>query len=615
MKNLLIISALLIGGFGLGQSPYLVVNHDSISRKDFENSYALNIQNEGFDEALNTYIEFTLLKQEAEKTKIDTSQVFKNVYQQNMQIFYDKYLYSSEVTDRLVEEIWPKLQFDKKAEIYTVGISNPYNPKLVQEREKIAHDIYAHVCKNKTKTPQAAQFLQDFPTKNLWLRPFVISAEIEKVVFDTKLGSCSQMQDSENGKFFVKVVDERASAGVVFLEYMYNTDKSKLETALDSLKAGKNFSKIKQKYGIREPKNSYSEKPRFGADLPDSFYKAIKHLDSNELTEIFADNNGWYLIQVQNQQKPENLAEWKDWITEKLKQSDYALEYVKNNEQIALKKVEVSENETALNAVLSAAGKNYFDHEESLIFAENKLIWKADFNNYHQSDLVKELNLSKMYLGKGTDFELFIKDVIPRFKKQFILNSYIENLVKYEPSLEQEALLMHRAILVNHYLDNYIYYEADMDSLGKNNFLKTNRDRFSWPVRYELEVIRYSTDEQRKKILKMMKKGKKASEIMKQFEGELNEKGGIAVNLIKDKFYYDDGYLPKEFNPAKKIQEIPMFNQHVIVRKISKLQPSLKTISEAGTAFQQEYRSYYYDQKLKSLKNNATISLPDTFSP
>lgn len=612
MKNnlFLLFTGLLMSVF-YGQESFLVVNQDSISYAAFEEQYAANIASEGKSKAAETYIEFALLKQEALKTGIDTTARFKNQLQHNTTAIRDKYLYDSGVTERLTDEIWKRMQTDRKAEIYAIGIPNSYDDNHRSEREKLVKELHQHVCQKQPATASVKEFQDKNTVKTLWLRPFAISSEFEKAAYTINSG-CTEIISAENGKFFVNVLDTRPSAGIVMLEYIYNKDKNKVIQALDSVKAGKNWSDMKNKFGAYEGMNGYFNKPRFEADLPEPFYAQIQTMQGQKYSEPFEANDGWYIIHLINHEKFTDKNNWQDWIQERIMQTDYALEYVQHSEKTALGKVEISEDPQAFQEVLDLAGKDFFKKSDSLTIHSNETIWRIRNQVFTQNDLVKELNLSRQYLGADTDFEKFAEDMKPQFKKQFILNAYVQNLENYEPEYASEFNLMKEAMILNYYIDNEVYATAN-DTEAKQTYLQANADRYTWPERFDMEVYRYRTEEQGNEINKMLKKNASAAEIRKKFEGQKEDSGLISVVVTEGKFFRGDGYLPADFNPKKKIQSAKMFNQNVIIRMKKILPPESKTVDEAGNQLLEDYKSWLYAQNIQNLKKHATIKVPAAF--
>ncbi len=91
-------------------------------------------------------------------------------------------------------------------------------------------------------------FLEKKPKIIQWIRPMSISAEIERTVYKTPIGQCSEIQSSDYGKFFVKVIKERPSSGFITFDFIFNTEKSALQKAKDALNNTEIWEDVKNQY-------------------------------------------------------------------------------------------------------------------------------------------------------------------------------------------------------------------------------------------------------------------------------------------------------------------------------------------------------------------------------
>lgn len=603
----------MIANLGYHQEVYLTVNQDSISSTDFHKQYAANVQTEGKEQAIATYVDFSLLRQAAENTKIDTTRAFQKLFQQNIQPSRDKFLYDKQTEKDLIKEIWPKLQQDRKVEIYALGIENTYDLKKKKEREILIKELHEAVCKNVKPTQKVAEYLNTYPVKTLWLRPFTTSSEFENVTYDTTVGTCSAIQKSEKGNFFVKVLDQRVSAGNVELAYIYSKEKSQVEAALNAINSGMKWNDAKEKYGSYEGVNGYFGKPKFEADLPEPFYRELQKMDNSKYSQPFNANDGWYIIHLLKQEKFNQLDDWESWIAEHIKQSDYAMAFVKNSEKRANEIVKVEENATALQAMEILLRDDFFVHNKALNVDKNQSIWSSEHSEFDKEKMLNEMNLAKKYYDKNTDFTAFWNDIIPKFKQQFVLNEYIQNLAYYEPEYASDASLLRESILVNHYVDTFIFDAAKKDTLGLQNYLKNNADKYTWEERFDLDIFKFKNENDGKLILKMLKSGRSKEEILAFFEPKKDEKGALEVTLTTGKFEKSHEIISLIKNPKKKYHTA-IWNQRPVIIRVNKIIPSMiKNVQEAGYSLEEDYKSYFYRQHLDKLRNDATIHLPKTF--
>lgn len=612
MKLFLISGLLATSMFCLGQDSFIVVNEDSISSSEFKSAYQNNIDMEGMDKAIETYINFKLLQQEAEKTQVDTTAAFARIYAQSIQPEREKYLYNEGVKNQLIDEIWEHLQTDRKVEIFALGVANPFDLEAKKERSLLAQDLHQQVCKNQPPTQRVIELRKTLSENTVWIRPMKSSAEIERVIYKTPVGACSDIQNSENGFFFVKVLEERPSTGIIGLDFIFNPDKTQLKEAFEALENDAKWEDVVTKYHVSKANSGYVNKPRWDVDIPVEFLNQIIELKEGDVSKPFEAKDGFYIIKFYKQEKFDDKDDWTDYIVNNIAQSSYSMDYVQFVENHANNVVEISEDQSAINELVKALDKNFFSHEKEIEFKENKKIWSTNEMSFTQQDLLREFNLSKQFLGKNTHFDEFLAYSLPKYKTQFKLNNYITYLEKYESDFADASNLLKQAIKVNHLIEYEIYDKAVHDSVGLQQYLNDHMEDYTWPKRYALEIYRYRNPEDAKVLKKMLKRKKSSEEILTYFEGKKDEKGALSVVLTRGNFAMDGADTPKDFNPKKKIQSLTYRNGSSIVRLMSKLESRPKTIEEASRQLKEAYKAHYYEETLKNLKENATISIPST---
>lgn len=614
MKSYIFSLLFLISITALSQQSYIIVNEDSISLKEFKKEYHDNIEFEGLEQAVNTYIDFKLLQQEAAKTQVDTTAAFKRIYEQSIQSERDPYLYNAGVKEALINEIWQNLQTDKKVEVYALGLSNPFDLKAKNERKQLAQDLYNSVCKNQKATQEVKEFRQSLKNNSQWMRPMTTSAEIERSIYATKLGACSPIQQAEQGFYFVKVIDERPSTGNIFLSFIFNPEEKSIQKAYSELSEGQNWKDVARKYQSLNIQLGFPQKENWGERIPAAFLEVIKNLKPGEISKPFEAKDGFYVLKFHQQEKFDQLSDWKNWIDERIPQTSYAMDYVQYVEQLSDSLIEVKENKKALNALLKAVGQDLFATKDSITFNDNQTIWSSSTSPtiFTQQELLQELNITRNYLTDKTDMDSFLAYFLPNLKTKFRVNSYIKHLENYETEFAKTSKLLKKAIRVNHYIENEIYYKAEQDTLGLKNYLKQHKADYTWPVRYELEIYRYKQSKDAKIITKMLENNKNSDEILSHFESKKDNNGVMSVYLSKGKFALDGPTTPPNFNPKKKVQTSTYQNSPAVIKVVQRLESRPKTFDEAKRQLTEDYKTYYYTTTLKNLRKNATISLPST---
>lgn len=611
MKLILLSIFLISASFCLSQVQYIIVNEDSISVNDFKKIYQNNIETEGLQQAVETYVNFKLLQQAANTLHIDTTQIFKQIFEQSIKPERDLYLYNPEIKERLISEIWQNLQTDRQAEIYAIGIRNPFDIRDKNERNLIAQDLYQHICKNQSQSPQVIDFLEKNPQIIQWIRPMSISAEIERTVYKTPIGQCSKIQNSDYGKFFVKVIKERPSSGFITFDFIFNTEKSALQKAKDALNNTEIWEDVKKQYH----QNIQGKKPsniiRLGANIPEEFLVELENSNHQNISNIVETPQGFYLIQLYQKESFDNIEDWENWIENTIPQTSYALDYIDYIENRAVSLLDIKEYYFAIDEVILNLKNEFISDRSNITFNLDKPIWTFESQAFTQRDLIYE-TLNSYHYSENSDIQKLIQDLLPKLKKQFALSNYLANLEKHETEFAKTSHMLREAIKVNHFIEYEIYEKAERDTIGMKNYLNQNIKDFTWPERYDMEIYRYRNSSDAEIINRALKNKKSSEEIMKMFANKTDENGALYVVYSKGKIPVGHSDLPKNFNPRKKIQNIQYKSTNAIVRLNSIIKSQPMDFKEAFGSLKEIYKMYRYEETLKNLKQEANIFVPST---
>lgn len=611
MKPYIFIGIFFITVFTFAQDPYLRINQDSISLTDFKKEYAKNIEAEGFDRAVKTYIDFALILEEANKTQVDTTSAFWGIYRESMKPTFDQYILNESVTEKLLPEVMHRFQNDRKIEIYGINVQNPYNSAAKAEDVAFMDNLRKNACNQATATEKVKTYLAKNKVSSIWVRPFKINRFMEKLAYATPVGACSEIQEYDNKIFFIKVVEERPNLGTFKVEYITTGHKVQAVRAYNSITDGEKWQRVRNNYKNRKRiiKKVYEH------DTPQEIYYILSQMEEGDISQPFEYEGYWHIIKLLYHDQCKDVSGCKDWLVERLQNSDYKDEYMDYVQNIANQKVNIHEDTSALNEVLKAMGDDFFQSEKQVNFMIDKPIWKTPNTKFTQYNLIEKYNRARKILGDKTNFQQFTDDNLPKFKDSFILNEYINYTESYEPEYEKVSTLLKNSIKIHHYLENEVYYEAMQDTIGMQNYMNSRAKDFTWPVRYDMKIYRYNKDEYGKKVVKMLKEGKTSTDILKEFKDVKAENNALEVFVTKGKFTQENPEIFSNFNPEKNIQFGTFRNKKAVYQIIETLPPGMMTIKEAGKALTDAYKDFYYQKTLKKLEDNATISLPVTFKP
>lgn len=615
IKRILILFILFFTVFSFAQN--LKVNDTEISLEEFNRLYSNNIKSEGREKAVSDYIDFTLINQEAEKINLDTTQYFKKLYGDLHLGIKNNYLRPKFITDSLMNVAYNGVKGDeRKIGIYFFPYKNPFSQEDINNTEKELKALYKEVCDNQVDNGKLKKAYQEkYRTKPVWIRTLDVPYFFEKEAKSTDEKKCSEVKSNSNGIYFVHVEKVRASLGFVGLSLIKTNDENGIKNAFNALEKGDKFKDVVEKFSKDDFSKSYHGKLReYGSDIPELYYNEVKDLQLGSYTKPFREGEDWAILKLDYKYTCEDKKLCKDRFSNKIKSFEHNNDvYRKHLIDEAKKNIPFTFNQTAIKNLKKIVGKNFFANDKAVDLKNNQAILTTRFDTIMQSDLLQSLKDAKITLGKKTDLDKFVDYAWNQRKDNFFYRNYLEHLESYNADYAKQISILKDAIKVNFYIERYIYEDALKDSLGQFEYILNNKENFTWPRRMSVEVFRFSNPKLEKKVISLLNKSYTAEKVLEHFGDEKDEKGVPIVFLTKGILSLDHKDFDSSFKPEHKIQATKFRGGNSVVRILKYISPKLMTVEEAGSRLRESYKGYKYNQRIKKLKENATISIPETF--
>ncbi|MXV38167.1 hypothetical protein GO491_05675 [Flavobacteriaceae bacterium Ap0902] len=345
-------------------------------------------------------------------------------------------------------------------------------------------------------------------------------------------------------------------------------------------------------------------------EIEDEIYDTKIGACSNIQTDEFAT----YFVKVYEEKEAEGLPPYnqlQEEIKGSLNQSPYYNLLQEDLIKKLNKKINIEEDKSALNVVINKAKKDLFK-TEGFDFSGNQIIWETEHSQFTQQDFATALNHIKKRgkYGKNTNFKSFINYVLPYLKDEFLIDTYKNNLAEYEPAYKTSIELMRESLLVNYYIEQYIYAKGEKDSTAQRQYLQANQSKYTWPVRYDIDIYRFYDPSIEKQLEKLIRQGKPENLILNSFNQNSEKPVVVMSHGI---FHKNSNDLPASFNPKKKIQKGKYQTQNAFYIVNDVLPPRVMTVEEAGHSFKEAFNSYFYQKELNVLKDQAEVITPKAF--
>ncbi|MDO5509761.1 MAG: peptidylprolyl isomerase [Weeksellaceae bacterium] len=586
---------------------YLKVNEDSISLEEFRLQFANNIQEEGFEKAVDTYIDFQLLYDRAKELQVDTTTYYKKLYNQVSGEMLGSKLVDPTLVDSLVRATMQKQKQEHKLKIYTFSVQSPFTEAQEQQALAQANAMHQQVCMGK-KVPKP---IND-TVQAMWFRSPHLPLEIESAAAKIKPGECSKVELSNNRYFFISHQGSRPTLGKVQFARIFTKNKEKIQTAHRELVNGKSFkdvalqfsedTRVNENFGVQSAVDYY---------IPDAYYKEFSSLKPGEFSEPFQFGDDWYIVRLL-QKKPCDLEDDCYQTTKQnlLKSShteifqDYTLKQ-------ALRNVPYELHHPAKQEVIEAFRKNVANRNPPA-FTQEKPVLSFPGSHISQATLYQNLTSVLSTWSDNAQLQAFIDAYIPFWTEQMILQEYESNLVAYNPEYREELETFGRALMVNYVMETEITQKAAQDQQGLQSWLQQNASRFQHPIRYRVEIYRYQGQSLGSEIEKALKKGENFEEIRERFQ---NENTGEQPQFIAASGLIQAGHheFPTDFNFNKELQNITYRGMPAWVVVREKLQPTTMSVEEAGEDLVADYSVQVHQKLLQELRQRAQIQRPGTF--
>ncbi len=316
------------------QENFISVNGQSISKKDFEKKFSQNIEVEGWEQAINTYIDAELLLQAAQKKQLDTTKVYQKFSGVAKADLFIEYQYPTKKKDSLLKLFAQRQQIQKKVAYFQFPIENEASVESRNSAKEKAEELKKVVCQQKN-SPAEKQYFKDNNTQPLYVSSLDFPLEIENTIYATPKGQCSSIQKYNRNFYFVKVLDERESPFLYTYSHLMVKEKSKIDSIYNLLNNGLDYFEAVKRYSEdKTTKNKNGLVNSLTASVPDEFFTVLNQLDYRTYSAPVESNDGWHILFLARKQSCENTEECIKFLKEKIAKErwDFLLEQDRENE-------------------------------------------------------------------------------------------------------------------------------------------------------------------------------------------------------------------------------------------------------------------------------------------
>lgn len=630
MRKSLILLGLCISFSSFAQNDEILMTIDNkpVYKSEFEyifnkNNSKSEITKEDLDEYMDLFTKFKLKVTEAEARGLDTMPKLVSELSGYRSQLSKQYLSDSEMSDRLIEEAYERMQREVNASHILIKTSKSEDTLIAYKK---IMDVYNKAIKGDDFGALAKKYSEGPSNVNGgelgWFGAFRMVYPFETAAFNTKKGDVSKPFRTRFGYHIVKINDERAARPDLNISHILiqvkpdaEADQNlKAEKKINEIHAllnsGKAYSELAKQYS--DDKKSAQNGGNLGWLSQNNYFDAIVDAaysvkNEQEYSKPIKSDIGWHIILVNNIKEIGSLEDNTSYIKSKIKRDARGQQSRLAKINQLKKEYNYSINLKAKKEIMSIFSKENFNRgfkEEMASKYQKPLITYAD------KVITQEYFI--LYVFESTKVNPFdrinahIDDKIEALSNREVLKYEEENLENKYPQFKALMQEYTEGVLLFELTDQMVWGKAIKDTTGLNNYYDAHKNEFIWEDRVDYEIFSTSNKKYAKKAYKLSKKGLEGDSITNVInaDSELNLKleSGLneikTIDVLKDKTWEEKLYKPV------------LINEKYYVINIEKLLPSQpKKLNEAKGIITSRYQDELEKQWILELNKKYKVNV------
>ncbi|MDD2386456.1 MAG: peptidylprolyl isomerase [Bacteroidales bacterium] len=644
MKNLLIgLFALCLLTPAFAQERILLeIDDEKVNAEEFLHIYKKNntdvdaMSYEAMKEYMDLFINFKLKVHEAQVLRLDTTRAFKQELSGYRSQLAQPYLTDKKVEDELIAEAYERMKYDVSISHILIKLDDNASPKDTLIAWDKINQVYNKLKKGGDFVKLAKEHSQDESIThndgNLGYRTvFGLVYEFESYMYETRVGEFSKPFRTRFGYHILMVNDKRPAKGAYKVAHIMmivpqgsgsNLDKKAQEDIADlkkKIEDGADFAEIAKEHSQdRRTAEKGGELGwiTVGGKMIKEFENAVFELEKpGDLAPILKTNYGYHLIKLLEIEPIKPFDQVKHDIKSKISNSartSRSRESVIKTLKAEYNVVEYKENIKPLYKIVTdSIFEGTWKVDENLDLTA-KLLSFSD-KDYNQKDFVNYL-MKFNRKQNPQNIDIFVDQAFDNFVNKMIM-MYEEDILedKY-PAFKYLIKEYHDGILLFELTDKTVWSKAITDTTGLENFYNSNKEKYSWAYRYNVNQYQCKDEKTLNTLGKYISKSWSEEKLL----AKLNKKDTSAVVLIKhelcekgakhevDKIL--SSYDVKENQMSVKV--VKDFD-NLSLTSVKVVAPQIKTLNEARGVITADYQNLLEKQWIAELQAKYKVVLHD----
>ncbi|MEN8137839.1 MAG: peptidylprolyl isomerase [Bacteroidota bacterium] len=628
----LVVSANSLFAQNLSDTTLLTINDENVKVSEFVEVYEKNLdlvqdpEQKKIDNYLPLFTAYKAKLIQARELGLDTLKIYQDELEGYRKDLAAPYFKDPKEEELLLKEAYERSKYDLNVSHILLLLKEDASDSDTLKAYKKLISIRKEIETGKISFADAAKKYSEGPSAKTngelsWMSVFRMVYPFESGAYNTQVGEVSMPVRSSFGYHLIKVNDKRPSKGKVQIAHVIKlnaregnkdsvdvANKELIDTVYAQLLEGKEFEMMARQYS--DDKRSAMNGgvlPVLGAGqlLPEMEKEAFT-LGEGEISKPFKTKFGWHIVKVLKKFPVGSYEDSKEELSKKLAKDNRSMYIEKSVLDHLHTKYTVEENNKLFEAVEKEIGADYLNRNWKYSGSgKSGYVLNIEGRKISASDYIEYLEKNPVNGRNKYSLDYVITNKRKAFIDSELLSYYDDNLEKEFPEFKAVMTNYREGILIYNLMNQKIWEKSQTDSLGLAKYYDDNKEKYLWPERADLVLVKCFEKKNADKVRKYLKRGKSQEYIKKK----LNKDSQVGVTFQSGLVTSENEILPENFEWKEGVSKIYKKGErdYVIIDIKQFVKPQIKTLEEAENNVRSDYQVYLENLWKEELINSYKV--------
>jgi len=634
MKQLLVLTTLLFGCvFVCAQNDILLtINDEHFYREEFIRVYEKNselINKDQYndpEEYLQLFIDYKLKVQEAYRLGLDKKKKYQEELSSYRSQLAKSYLNDVKVTDELVAEAYDRTVTELKARHILIQLDPNAAPSdtlvayhsILKARERIVNgEDFKKVAREISEDPSAKKNGGDLG----WFKAFKMVYPFENAAYSTSINEVSKPFRTSFGYHIVQPTAKREALGNVQVAHIMVAltqkdtsiiPENRINEVAQLLSNGASFETLALNYS--DDNASYKKGGKLNEFEQGQLSSLVFEQKAFSLTKVgtttapFKTEFGWHIIKLLARNPVPAFQDLKVALSSRVTRDTRAQVISDKLDNRLRNHYQIIPNESLQLYFENFFPEKYTDtritlDKDPILSTVAFTLGKGDKKTSYTYKMVGDYLLATYARTTYKSKSLFVKEGINSFVSTILKNYHLEHLEEQDPDFDNILKEYKEGLLLFDLLETNIWKKAQEDSIGLQDFFKSNRSNYRTVKTYNASVFTTGSKRDAKKFKSSLSKG-----ISPQAAVVLLKKNDTSVILSDRRIKENE--LSQGLSLSKGASDIIKDGESYIVYYVTAItEASDQLLSDVRGVVISDYQKELEHKFIEDIKKRSTITV------